>query len=162
MVDSTNKPTELVAKNYDAVFLVATWCPFSTELVKILNARIAKGALPETSLAFVVTDEWSKIEAAAVEEGWPRDELKATRDHYASKKTYPVILVKQEIVSTFPGDVYFYAGDADDIKDFGYPSVYVRQVDRFSVHAATALEMLGVPLDDMSAFFEDGSMIGSE
>ena len=161
LVDKTSQPAPLVAKNYDAVFLVATWCPYSRDLVQIIKARMAKGSLPDTSLAFVVTDEWDKFVEAAPQEGWSAADLKTLRKQLEARKKYPVILAEQDIISTYPGDVFFYRGEAKDIKEIGYPSAYVRQVDRFSVHGATALEMLGVPMEEMSAFYEGDSIVGS-
>lgn len=161
LVDRSSQPAQLNPKNYDAVFLVATWCPVSEELVKILRARIAKGALPDTSFAFVVTDEWAKYEEAAPSEGWSPTDLKNIRKQLETKKKFPVILAEPEAISTYPGDVFFYRGAAKDIKDIGYPSAYIRQVDRFSVHAADALEMLGIPLEEMAAFYDGDEIVGS-
>lgn len=140
----SKEPINLKTDQFDAVFLVATWCPYSDEFIKALKHPMLASEVYDKNFAFLVADEWPTVRKQFEESGdYSVEELDTFQlSVYA---TEPFWLTQPEKIEEYPGTVFIFPENPNKIPgSSGFPAGYEESRHDFERHATEVLQELGI------------------
>ena len=145
-VDIDNIPSPLSSKEYDAIFLVATWCSYSTQLAQAITVLKSNGGIVENKkIAFLIADEWPIVSRKLAEqEDWNDQELQDFKKQRMENALFPIFIFDEATLYDYPGDVFIYPGQTDELNMTyrGYPAGYNMTNLSFDDHAVSSLSKI--------------------
>lgn len=157
-LNDDNSPAKIEVRPHTIVVQMATWCPFSRQVVDFLNDPAVQSRRRGHQLVFVFDDdEWPYVEknlreavaAGDFDTGDVAGELAALKENAGYARVYdPGFL---ELLPE--GSKYYFLAKDSPIQGDSYPLVYDRKDRRFSQKAMEALGSAFFP-EDVEAFVE--------
>jgi len=135
--NSLGQRTPIIIKDNTAVFAVATWCPYSTKLVRFLNDPNISSKIKHLDLIFIFKDEWphikKQLDKSVGKGNFTQGQADEQLQHYKKMaKGKPVY--EPDFLKNLPGKYYFATSAATKLKKIfpnNVPMVYSRSQKNF-------------------------------